>query len=281
MTAALQMTNAGWRARLDLGFECRAGRSVLARRRHSGPLCVQRPFYPEGKDICHVYVLHPPGGVVGGDELEIDVAVDDTAAVLLTTPAAGKFYRSDSVVARQTQHFRVAAQAALEWLPQETIVFDGASLAVSSRVALEGAACFIGWEILCLGRPGAGEVFKHGSVRQCWEIWRDDRPLFIERALYEQGGAPLVAPWGLAGQPVSGTLVCVGNAAGLTERVREATAQMNIEGLFSATQLAEVLMCRYLGRHVEEARRCFIAAWEILRPTVLQRPACAPRIWAT
>ena len=281
MIAALQITNAGWQARLELDIERRADRSVVARRRHDGPLRVQRPFYPEGDGVCHVYVLHPPGGVVGGDELEIDVKVGEAAAALFTTPAAGKFYRSNGAVARLAQRFAIDDGASLEWLPQETIVFDGACAAVSSRVDLTGAARFMGWEIVCLGRLGAGEVFAHGRLRQCWEIWRDGKPLFIERALYEQGGAALTAPWGLAGQPVSGTLVCVGNAAGLTERVREAAAPLNSEGLFSVTQLAEALVCRYLGRHAEEARRCFVAAWETVRPALLQRPACAPRIWAT
>lgn len=281
MTAAQQMTNTGWQARLDLEFESCAGRSVLARRRHVGPLCVQRPFYPEGNDVCHVYVLHPPGGVVGGDELEIDVTVGEAAAVLLTTPAAGKFYRSNGRMARQSQHLHVAAGATLEWFPQETIVFDGASVTMATRVTLEGGARFMGWEILCLGRPGAGERFDHGMLRQGWELWRDGKPLFVERALYEEGGVALAAPWGLAGQPVCGTFICVGNDARLIERIREATAALRIEGMFSVTQLAEVLVCRYLGEHSEEARRCFICAWETLRPAALQRPACAPRIWAT
>lgn len=281
MTAALQMTNAGWQARLDLGIESRAGRSVLTQRRHSGPLRVQRPFYPEGDEVCHVYVLHPPGGVVGGDELEISVEVGASAAALLTTPAAGKFYRSAGRTARQSQHLRVAAGASLEWLPQENIAFDGACVTTTTQVALAGDARFIGWEILCLGRPGAGERYVHGVLRQGWEVWRDGDPLFIERALYEEGGAALAAPWGLAGQPVCGSLVCVGNEAGLSERVRAATAALHIEGLFSVTQLAEALVCRYLGPHGDEARRCFICAWEIVRPAMLRRPACAPRIWAT
>lgn len=281
MMAIPCMAHPGWRARLELGIERRAARSVLARRCHEGPLRVQRPFYPEGGEVCHMYVLHPPGGVVGGDELEIDVTVKEDAAALLTTPAAGKYYRSDGVTARLTQRFTVDDGAVLEWLPQETIVFDGAYAAVNSRVDLAMTGRFMGWEIVCLGRPGAGEVFAHGRLRQCWEIWRGGKPLFIERALYEQGGAALDAAWGLSSQSVSGTLVCVGDGAGLAERVRTATAPLNGEGLFSVTQLAEALVCRYLGRHAEEARWYFASAWEILRPAQLQRAACVPRIWAT
>jgi urease accessory protein len=281
MAVAVRMSNTAWCARLNLGFERHAGRSVLARRRHDGPLRVQRPFYPEGDAVCHVYMLHPPGGVVGGDELDIDVVVGPSVSALLTTPAAGKFYRSNGRMAHQRQRLHVDTGASLEWFPQETIVFNGAHATMTTRIDLQQGANFIGWEILCLGRPGAGERFEQGRVRQCWEIWRDGKPLLIERARYEQGEASLVAPWGMAGQAVSATLVYAGRNVQLIEQVREATSQLCIAGLFSVSQLAEVLVCRYLGTHTEEARHCFIAVWEVLRPVVLQRPACAPRIWAT
>jgi urease accessory protein len=273
--------DSGWQARLRLGFERRGARSVCHERRHFGPLRVQRPFYPEGEEVCHVYVLHPPGGVVGGDELDTEVEVNGAAAALLTTPAAGKFYRSDGRLARQRQTLRVAAGASLEWLPQETIVFDGAGAAMATRVDLRGDARFTGWEILCLGRPGAGEGFALGTVSQAWEIRRDGTPLFMERAVYDRDGMALDAAWGLAGQPVCGSLVCVGDYAESIDEISAVTAALQPEGLFSVTQLAEVLMCRYLGPHSEEARRCFACTWEILRPLALQRPACAPRIWAT
>jgi urease accessory protein len=114
----------GWLAELDLGFAPRGSRTVLARRRHRGPLAVQRPFHPEG-DVCHVYLLHPPGGVVAGDRLAIRVAADPGAEALLTTPAAGKFYRSEGPVARQTVALEIGEGASLEWLPQETILYPG------------------------------------------------------------------------------------------------------------------------------------------------------------
>lgn len=271
----------GWRAQLQLGFERRGARSVCHQRRHFGPLRIQRPFYPEGDAVCHVYVLHPPGGVVGGDELDIEVDVNGTAAALLTTPAAGKFYRSDGRLARQRLKLQVAAGATLEWLPQETIVFDGASATITTHVDLEGDASFLGWEILCLGRPGAGEGFSLGTVAQAWEIRRDGMPLFIERAVYDREGMALDAAWGLAGLPVCGTMVCVGDYAESIDDIRAAIAALNLESLFSVTQLDEIMVCRYLGPHCDEARLCFIRAWEILRPASLGRMACEPRIWST
>ncbi len=271
--------NEAWSARLELNFDAHAGRSVLAARRHSGPLRVQRPFYPEGERVCHVYLLHPPGGVVGGDELMIDVVVAAGASALLTTPAAGKFYRSHGAVARQAQTLRVEQGATLEWLPQESILFDGAHAELSTRVELAEGAGFIGWEILVLGRPGAGERFEHGALRQRVELWQKGKPLYLERARYEQGAAVLTVPWGLAGYAVSGSLLCVCNGVELLEQLREAVVPA--AGLFSATQLDDVLLCRYLGEHADEARQCFETAWQVLRPALLQRPACAPRIWAT
>ena len=83
----MRAAHSSWQARLELGFRATAGRTVLAHRRHVGPLVVQRPFYPEG-GICHVYLLHPPGGVVGGDTLELQVQADADSHALITTPAA-------------------------------------------------------------------------------------------------------------------------------------------------------------------------------------------------
>ncbi len=279
VNTAEQQGAAGWQARLSLSLQRRAGRSVLASRSHYGPLRIQRPFYPEGDDLCHLYVLHPPGGVVGGDELLIDVDVETNARALLTTPAAGKFYRSVGAVARQTQRLHVATGATLEWLPQETIIFDGARTELRTRIELAADAGFIGWEILCLGRPGAGETFQHGRVRQRFELWREGMPLYLEHACYEEEAAVLSAAWGLAGLVVSGTMLCAVAAAECIEELR-GTARARA-GLFSVTQLDGVLVCRYLGAHAEEARQCFEQAWQLLRPSVMNRCACAPRIWAT
>lgn len=271
----------GWAAALELRFQQRAGRTVLAHARHRGPLRVQRPFYPEPHGTCHVYLLHPPGGVVGGDHLETAIEADAGAQALVTTPAAGKLYRSGGATAVQVQHLRVGPGAALEWLPQEDIAFDGARADLRTLVELREDARFIGWEILCLGRPASAERFLHGKCRQRFEIWRDAQPLWIDRARLAGGGELLQAPWGLAGHPVTATLVCVGADHGLVEAVREATAPLAGDARLGVTQLDEVLICRYLGPHAEHARRCLTRAWEVIRPALLGREACVPRIWHT
>lgn len=279
--ALSRRSDAGWVARLELGFSKRGALSVLSSRRHTGPLQVQRPFYPDGERACHVYILHPPGGVVGGDSLSIHASVDSGAHALLTTPAAGKLYRSDGDIARLSQELKVADGAWLEWLPQETIAFDGTHAVSETRVTLAGTAAFIGWEILCLGRPAAAETFTRGEFVQRFEIWRDGVPLWWERNALVGRAPVLQAPWGLAGRSVVATLVAVGRAPGALTALRELLNADHADGEFAVSQLRDVLVCRYLGNSAEQARAGFTDAWRLLRPALWGIDASPPRIWST
>lgn len=276
--------SAGWEASLTLEFSARNPRSVLTHCMHHGPLRVQKPFYPETDGTCHMYLLHPPGGVVGGDKLHIDLAVHNDAQALITTPGATKFYRSAGRYASQTMHARVAGGATLEWLPQETIVFDGAWANSRTQVQLARDARFIGWEIVCLGRPVNNETFMHGVWQQRLEVSRDGVPLFIDRN-EASGNAPgLMQAWGWGGYSVGGILVCAiadDPPRELLQSVRDACAASQRDGMFAATQLRGALVCRYLGHHAQHARACFKRAWEILRPKYLGKTAQVPRIWNT
>lgn len=268
-----------------MGFQRHGSRTTLGQRTHQGPLQVQRPFYPEGPEVCHIAVLHPPGGVVGGDELRIDARIDSGAHALLTTPAAGKFYRSAGPLAVQTQQFTVAAGAALEWLPQENILYNGARVHTLIQVELQGGARFLGWEILCLGRPAAAETFQTGKCRQTLELWREGEPLYLEQADYPGGDPILEAPWGLQGQPVSGILICTPATPEIIDAIRAdwsplATSAV-VGELATVTALDGVLICRYLGPSARRAHRFFTLAWGLLRPVVLNRPPCPSRFWNT
>jgi len=269
---------AGWKAELDLEFERRAAKTVLAQRRHDGPLVVQKPLYPEGGEVCHAIVVHPPGGIAGGDELELSAAVGENAAVLLTTPGAAKWYRSAGPWARQRISFEV--KGVLEWLPQETIVFDGALADLRCEVNLAANAGLIGWEIVCLGRTGSGERFSRGAVRFCTEVFREKKLLWVERGTIDGGGTLLGAPAGLGQQPVYGTLYASFPelGAGLVAACRGANPE---EGEGAVTLLPGVLLARYLGASGEAARRYFAAIWKLLRPALCAREALEPRIWQT
>ena len=260
-----------WSARLQLGFEQRAGRTVLAERRHDGPLVVQKPLYPEGDAVCHAIVVHPPAGIAGGDELELNARAGDGAHALLTTPGAGKWYRSGGPWASQQLRFEIAG--ALEWLPQETIVFEGAMARLSTEVRLQGEARYLGWEILCLGRTGSGESFGKGEVRLETTLYRDGKLLWLERGRIEGGGALLDSPAGLQGMPVCGTLVASGARFDLA-------ACRAVEGI-AVTQLPGALLARYLGNSSEEAKHLFAQLWKVLRPALFGREAQLPRIWST
>jgi urease accessory protein len=274
---------AGWRGSLELAFERRDHRTILARRRHEGPLGVQRPFYPESDGTCHAYVLHPPGGLVAGDELALHVRVGAGGRALLTTPAATKLYRSAAGRdAQQCMRFTVEEGARLEWLPQETIAYQGARVRLLTRVDLEPGAAFLGCEVLCLGRPAIGEGFALGHLTQRLEIYAGRRPLLIERARYDGAGTALDAAYGLSGHKVVGSLVCVGppREEAVRDAVRAALAQA-APGETAASELASALVCRYRGGSVERALRAFRSAWAVLRHTCFASPAIEPRIWAT
>jgi urease accessory protein len=267
-----------WRARLDLVFEAQRHRTVLARKRQFGPLAVQRAFYPEGAS-CHIYLLHPPGGIVGGDRLDIDVQVAAGAHALLTQPGAAKVYRSAGSTAEQRQHLQVADGGVLEWLPQELILFPGARLRAETRVRLCGAARFIGWELLSLGRPVIGERFAPGRADLRLTLERDGRPLLLDRLRIDDG-AGLDGPSGLRGLPVSGTLVAAGADMDDLAAVRAVIEQWP-DLIVGATRLDDLLVVRALAHRTETVMHCFRAVWRALRPRLLDIEASPPRIWAT
>ena len=270
---------ATWRAQLALEYERRNQRTVLAARRHDGPLVVQKALYPEGDAVCHNIIVHPPAGILGGDSLEIDARVGAQAHTLLTTPGASKWYRSAGAWAQQKNVFVVAQGACLEWLPQETIVYDGALARLQTEVRLDAGARYIGWEVLCLGR-GTGERFEHGQCQSSVTVLRDDKPLWLERGAIEAGGLLMTSPAGLNGKTVCGTLIAVTeNVADVDLVVCRAVEAKS--GETAVTRLPGVMVARYLGDSSEAARQYFVAIWQRLRPVVAGRAAVTPRIWNT
>jgi urease accessory protein len=274
-------TQQSWHARLELGFAAPGdGRTVLAHRLHKGPLRVQKALYPEGPEVCHTLILHPPAGIAGGDELTVQVTVGAGARALITTPGAGKWYRSNGPLARQTLDFEVAAGGVLEWLPQESIVFDRVKGHTETRVRLVGDAVFIGLDLLCLGRTASGERFTEGSLRLASRIERDGKLIWSEQGLIEGGSRLLTSPVGLCGQPVTGTLLVAADGIGndLLAACREIRP---IVGEGAVTRLPGLLVARYLGPSGEPARAWFVALWAALRPALTGRAATVPRIWHT
>ena len=270
----------GWRAQLDLGYERVRERTVLTSRVHYGPLVVQKSLYPEGDAVCQNIVIHPPGGIVGGDTLAINADAGLRAQVQLTTPGAAKCYRSGGAFARQRVTFRVARGAMLEWLPQETIVFDAAKIELALAIELSDDALFMGWDVICLGRTAAGERFERGDLRQRLTLTRDGSPVFVERAVLCGGSPMLTSPVGLQGNPVFGTFLAAAPVVddAMLETCRKVTA---MAGEGAVTRLPGVLIGRYLGTSAAAARNYFVDLWRKLRPAFACRPAVPPRIWNT
>lgn len=281
-----------WHASLALQFRQQARGCRLVRSAHHGPLYVQKPFYPEGADTAHVYLLHPPGGLVSGDRLTIDITLNQGARVLVTTPGAGRLYRarSDRTVQQQSQVFELAEAAVMEWLPQEMIVFPGAYGRTDTTVNMSAGSTYLGWEICCLGLPASDLPFTHGELHQRLFIRYDGQPVLLENLHLNEASFELAtATVGMNACPVSGVFV-----AG---RLAQDSADQDIEAMLTAlrvtvsaltgpgqanvTLVNGFIIGRYLGHSAEEARRVFTGFWRVVRPLLTGRDVCLPRIWST
>jgi len=285
--------NLHWLANYQAQLAYLDGKTRLGKTSHFGPLRVQRAFYPEG-DICaHLYLLHPPGGLVAGDYLTISLHLQPHAQALMTTPSAGKIYNN---ITERKQYQKVSLKieeaAVLEWMPQETLVFDGAEGELITEIELHGKAQFMGWDIVCLGRPSSEDWFERGSIRQVISIQQDGQPLFIERNSISADGDIMRDKAGLAQQAVFGSFILTNEANTIPEleeeqrEVLEALAALTAEtgqakGLVAVTHKPGLVIVRYLGPCADNAKKVFIKYWQWMRPFVNGREACAPRIWNT
>jgi urease accessory protein len=275
----------GWQGNLQLEFEHRNGETILSRSLMQAPLKIQRPFYPEGKGVCHGVMLHTAGGIVGGDRLSSQICLHPHAQVLLTTAAATKVYGSNQE-SNQAIHIQVAENAGLEWLPQETIIFDGARYRQVVRVELEPGATWLGWDIARLGRSARGERFLSGEWRSHLEVWQAGQLLWVDPQWLLGGSEMLQSAHGLSGCAVVGSFGFVGREVS-QEFVAEVRSLLADEGDatefpaadMGATRLMNGFLCRYRGRSTTEAKQRFIQVWDLLRRDYLERSRCLPRVW--
>ena len=266
-----------WHAELELAYGRFADCTRPVLRRHQGPLRVQKHLYAEGPQVCQHIIVHPPGGIAGGDRLNISAKVGEQAWAQLTSPGAAKWYRA-SGPAYQQLTLQVAAGATLEWLPQESIVYCGAQAQLETRIELQGDARLCYWDMVALGRPASGERFDSGEFRSRLDIHRDGQLLWHERQRIAGNDGLLDSPIGLGGQPVFATLLITGEIdAELLERCRELPSAVRGD----LTQLPGLLVARCLADQALHARAWLIALWQQLRPALLGREAVPPRIWNT
>lgn len=272
-----------WHAQLSLNYQRQGSRTVL-QHSHDGPLRILKSLYPEGETVCHNVIVHPPGGLVGGDRVALQVQLGAGAHAFIGTPGATRFYASDALPATQSVHIHLAQNARLEWLPLETIAYPGCA-AVNHWVAtLAAGAELMAWDVTALGLPSAGQPFDSGHLHQRMEIpglWREEaRIAACDTRL-------LNAPLGLAGQRCTGTLVlAAGSPLARDRRDALLTAlQLSLAGLPAGVQAGvtcpnpQMLVVRALAPLVEPLMAGLQQAWAVLRPLAWGLPAQAPRIW--
>lgn len=284
-----------WHASLELDFAHSAHGTQLKSAKRLGPLSVQKAFYPEGPDYAHVYLLHPPAGIVSGDTLSLSTKVGQNARVLLTTPGANRYYRArtDPEIGdpQQTQlvTLQISADAVLEYLPQETIVYPASQAVSSLDVHLNTTSIYFGWEIICLGLPASGQPFVEGSFNQLNRVFLDEELIYHDRIRLNQQNGLLSHPAGLAGQSVFGSFIIsapkqsisAGQRLKLVAEIRARLLHLESEHLVSITDINGLLVARYLGQHGEQCKALFFEIWQLARPVCVDQAATQPRIWFT
>lgn len=272
-----------WNAHLSLEYRHEAPRTLL-RFSHDGPLRVLQSLYPEGDAICHNVLVHPPGGLVAGDTLAIDVRVAPGAHAMVSTPGATRFYRSEGEAATQTVRLTLAHNARLEWLPLETIAYPGCQAVNRLTLDLAPGAELLAWDVTALGLPAAQQPFDTGLFCQSlhWPgVWREQAQVAAADT------ALLNSPLGLAGHRCMGTLVLACGTA-LSPARREQlldVVRAGVSGhpLFATTGATcpndRTLVVRTLGPMAEPTMALFKQLWALLRPAAWGLPAPAPRIW--
>jgi len=288
-----------WYATLNLEFRRSGAETVLADNTHRGPLRVQRTF-KESDGSQHVYILHPPGGYVAGDVIDIHILNQDQCHVVATSPSASKFYRCLDTAPQQHQtiHLRSEDNSLLEWLPQETIFFRGANAKLQTTIELSRTASFIGWEVCCLGRTASGESFATGQLTQTLTLQCEGELLHRERFSICPADPLHVQAWGLGTNPVFGTLIARLTSdnfrkEGSTQFAIEDELQQMVAALkaqfapdhkdsnWSMTTKNGIVLLRYLGNNSEYCKAGFSRARQLLLKQLKSIEPVAPRIWAT
>jgi len=272
-----------WLAKLSLSYERTSIGTVLKKSLHEGPLRVQKALFPEGNDICHSIIIHPPAGIAGGDVLEIDVFVGTECHTVLSTPSATKWYKSFNNPATQSIQFDLGASAKLDWLPQENLFFKGADAKVLTKLNLHSSSSFIGWDAAMLGRHASGEEWSKGHVHMRNQIYRDGKLLWIENGQINAEDMYYKSLPQIGSSPVFATLWAVGPACSRTLAESLSIMMPWTDSLRAGvTYLPQgVLLARAVSNDIELTRNWMINTWSTLRPLVHGVPAKSLRLWAS
>jgi urease accessory protein len=273
-----------WRADLKLDYTLESQRTVV-RYLHQGPLRILQSLYPEGDQICHNVLVHPPGGLVGGDTLDIQVTVAEGAHGLVSTPGATRFYKSGGHPALQQVVAHLADNAKLEWLPLEAIAYNDCEATNRAIFNLAPSAELITWDVTALGLPSSDMAFTQGHFQQHIEI----PGVWLERGnIRGEDTRWLNSPLGLAGSKCLASLVFASGSAIDSDRTTQAleAAREVIESHPLRLQAGitcahpQVIVLRVMSPLVEPTMDLLKKVWAVWRHTLWALPSTPPRIWS-
>jgi urease accessory protein len=283
-----------WFAKLALDFTYTPLGTRLCRTRRNGPLTVQKAFYPEGSDCAHIYLLHPPAGIVSGDELHVEINLDTKAHTLVTTPGANRFYRARTDanigISKQVQvtTLNIKNQAKCEYFPQETIVYNGADGFNTVDIHLTDDSVYLGWDITCMGLPSAEQLFTQGQYSQLNRVFVDNTLQYHDRIALTAKNNVLHHSAGLAGNSVFATLLVYApqqlnksQRKTVIEEIRCIVENNQAQKHISITDIDGLLVIRYLGHHAAQCKKFFLLLWQVVRPLTVEKKVTQPRIWYT
>lgn len=271
----------GWKGYLSFSFVEQQGKTVVKDKKHFGPLVVQKPYYQEINRPT-VLVIHPPGGVAGGDELTIDITFLKCAKGMVSTPAATKFYRSQGLLAKQHQTIHVTEHAEVEWLPQETLFFNQSN--VENRLVIDMESPrnkLIAWDIVGLGRPARGEGFESGCLNQSLEFWVDGELVFLDRLQLTPESNLINSAVGLNKYLLYATSLFYFEDEGSQQKLLQQLQSLESELSFGVTRINNLIVLRVVANEMDALKNLLFKAWQIARPIILNMPVIKPRIWNT
>ncbi|WP_024851773.1 urease accessory protein UreD [Hydrogenovibrio kuenenii] len=271
----------GWKGFLSFKFVADLGRTVVKDKKHFGPLVIQRPYYQE-VDLPQVLILHPPGGIVGGDELQIEVGLSKKAKGMVSTPAATKFYRSNNRLATQSQFAILEEEAELEWLPQETLFFESSNADNVIRFQLHESCKLIAWDIVGLGRPESGEVYAKGQLKQRLEFILNGKKIFIDRLTLVPNSPLLASQTGFCRYSLFATALFYTSDLQSQDSLLDLLQSQSWLTSVGVTKVSDgLIVLRALSSQLDDIKDDLYKAWVLARPLILGRQALKPRIWNT
>jgi urease accessory protein len=267
---------------LQLRFQYEEDRTVMTERRHTGPLQVQKPLYPEGHSVCHTVILHPPGGMAEGDTIKIDVTQGPGSKTVLTSPAATKWYKSRNNFSSQEVRIRLGERAQLDWLPPENILFQHARASFRFQLELGEEASAIGWETFVFGRRAMGETWDAGALRINSQFVDRQGLLWAEKASITGGSRLRTAAQGLAGLPIAGMLWAAGSNCNQTLAETLSPSLPFTDTLRAGVTCFNrgVLVVRAVAQRIEPLRELMVSCWSFLRPAIHGRHSQPLRLWS-